>query len=73
MVDTFHKHIKTALNNENLQIALDANADRRITARKQALSSLPGDWRIIRQRAHNIRLHTISTWKNLKTKQPIME
>jgi L-lactate dehydrogenase complex protein LldF len=60
MVDTFHEHIRTALANENLQIALDANAERRIAARKQALSSLPEDWRILRQRAHTIRLHTIN-------------
>ncbi len=60
MVDTFHKNIRSSLANENLQFALDANAERRITARKQALESLTEDWTILRQRAHNIRLHTIN-------------
>jgi len=59
MVDTFHKHIRKSLSNKNLQIALDANADRRITARDQALKSLSEPWPILRQRAHNVRLQTI--------------
>jgi L-lactate dehydrogenase complex protein LldF len=62
MPGTFHKHIRSSLANENLQIALDANAERRINARLQALDSLPEDWDVMRQRAHAIRLHTI---KNL--------
>jgi L-lactate dehydrogenase complex protein LldF len=60
MVDTFHKHIRTALANESLQIALDANAERRIAARKQALDSLSEDWQVLRQRAHKVRLETIT-------------
>jgi L-lactate dehydrogenase complex protein LldF len=60
MVNTFHKHIRSSLANENLQIALDANAERRITAREQALKSLPEDWKILRQRAHDLRQHTIN-------------
>ena len=60
MVDTFHKHIRASLANENLQIALDANADRRIAAREQGLKSLPEDWKILRQRAHDVRLKTIN-------------
>ena len=60
MVDTFHKHIQASLVNENLQIALDANAERRITAREQALKSLSEPWQILRQRAHNVRLQTIN-------------
>jgi len=60
MVDTFHKRIRTALANESLQIALDANAERRIAARNQALDSLSEDWQILRQRAHKVRLDTIT-------------
>lgn len=60
MVDTFHKHIQTALANESLQIALDANAERRTAARYQALDSLSEDWQILRQRAHEVRLDTIT-------------
>lgn len=60
MIDTFHKHIRTALANESLQIALDANAERRIAARKQALDSLSEDWQVLRQRAHKVRLETIT-------------
>lgn len=60
MVNTFRKHIQESLMNENLQIALDANAERRITAREQALNSLSEPWQILRQRAHNVRLQTIN-------------
>ncbi|MES0360132.1 MAG: LutB/LldF family L-lactate oxidation iron-sulfur protein [Anaerolineales bacterium] len=60
MIDTFHKHIRISLGNESLQIALDANAERRIAARNQALDSLSEDWQILSQRAHKIRLDTIS-------------
>jgi L-lactate dehydrogenase complex protein LldF len=59
MVDTFHKHIRSSLADENLQIALDANAEKRINARIQAMASLPEDWEVMRQQAHAIRLHTI--------------
>ncbi len=60
MVDTFHKYIRASLANENLQFALDANADKRIAAREQGLKSLPEDWKILRQRAHDVRLKTIN-------------
>lgn len=60
MVDIFHKHIQKSIANENLQIALDANADRRITAREQALNSMHEDWNILRQRARKVRLQTIN-------------
>jgi L-lactate dehydrogenase complex protein LldF len=59
MVDTFHKNIRSSLEDKNLQIALDANAEKRINARLQAITSLPEDWDVLRQRAHDIRLHTI--------------
>jgi L-lactate dehydrogenase complex protein LldF len=60
MVDTFHKHIQKSLVNENLQIALDANAERRITAREQALESLSEPWQILRKRAHDVRLQVVN-------------
>jgi len=59
MVDTFHRHIQTSLSDENLQIALDANAEKRISAREQALSSLSGDLSELRTRAHNVRLDVV--------------
>ncbi len=64
MVDTFHKHIRSSLVNENLQIALDANAEGRTSAREQALKSLSEPWQILRQRAHNVRLQTINNLDN---------
>ena len=59
MVDEFHKHIRSSLADANLQIALDANAEKRINARLQAITSTPEDWGVLRQRAHNVRLNTI--------------
>ena len=43
MVDTFHEYIRRSIANEDLQIALDANAQRRVDAREVAFSSLPGE------------------------------
>lgn len=60
MVDTFHKHIRVSLADENLQIALSANAERRVAARQQAMSSLSEDWQVLRQRAHQVRQDTIA-------------
>jgi L-lactate dehydrogenase complex protein LldF len=60
MVDIFRKRIRTSLANENLQFALDANAERRISARKKALNSLPEDWHVLRKRARDVRLETIN-------------
>src|SRR5688572_22258161 len=54
----FRERIRTSLSNEALQIALDANAERRITGRVAAFASLP-DWRQRRQRAHAIRADVI--------------
>ncbi len=59
MVDIFHKHIRQSLANDNLQIALDANARRRIAARDQAIGSSSEPWQILRQRAKKRRWHTI--------------
>ena len=54
----FRERIRTSLSNEALQIALDANAERRITGRVAAFASLP-DWRERRQQAHAIRAEVI--------------
>ena len=62
MTDAFHHQIQSALANPGLQIALDANAERRLNARQQAYTSLPEDWEIMRKRAHSVREETI---KNL--------
>jgi L-lactate dehydrogenase complex protein LldF len=54
----FRKRIRTSLANEPLQIALDANAERRVNGRVAAFASLP-DWRERRQQAHAIRAEVI--------------
>jgi L-lactate dehydrogenase complex protein LldF len=54
----FRERIRTSLSNETLQIALDANAERRVNGRIQAFASLP-DWRERRQRAHFVRADVI--------------
>ena len=50
----FRERIRTSLANKTLQIALDANAERRVVGRVTAFASLP-DWPQRRQRAHGIR------------------
>ena len=50
----FRQHIRKSITDNNLQIALDANAERRVTGRVNAFNSLP-DWRERRQRAHAVR------------------
>jgi len=57
-VTEFRQRIRKSLANETLQIALDANAARRVTGRINALESLP-DWRERRQRAHALRADVI--------------
>ncbi|NTU57189.1 MAG: lactate utilization protein, partial [Anaerolineales bacterium] len=54
----FRQRIRKAIANEPLQAALDANAERRVTGRINALASLP-DWQERRQRAHAIRAEVI--------------
>ncbi len=54
----FRARIRTSLANPTLQIALDANAERRVKGRVQALASLP-NWREKRQQAHTIRAEVI--------------
>ena len=52
---TFRRHIRAALADQNLQAALDANAERRLNARGHALASLPEPWELMRRRAHAVR------------------
>ena len=54
----FRQRIRKSLANETLQIALDANAERRISGRVTAFASLP-DWRERRQRAHAVRADVV--------------
>ncbi|MGB8982487.1 MAG: lactate utilization protein B, partial [Anaerolineales bacterium] len=55
---TFRTRIRASLANEALQIALDGNAERRVTGRIAAFASLP-DWRERRQQAHAVRADVI--------------
>lgn len=54
----FRARIRKSLANETLQIALDANAERRVNGRVTAFESLP-DWKERRQRAHAVRADVI--------------
>ena len=54
----FRQRIRQSLANETLQIALDANAERRVKGRVAAFASLP-DWKERRQKAHAIRAEVI--------------
>ncbi len=54
----FRERIRAALANPTLQIALDANAERRVQGRVAAFASLPG-WRERRQQAHAVRADVI--------------
>jgi L-lactate dehydrogenase complex protein LldF len=54
----FRERIRKSLANPTLQIALDANAERRVQGRIAAFESLP-DWRERRQRAHAVRAEVI--------------
>ncbi|HSL28277.1 MAG TPA: LUD domain-containing protein [Anaerolineales bacterium] len=58
MPKDFRERIRISLANETLQIALDANAERRVSGRMAAFASLP-DWRERRQRAHAVRADMI--------------
>jgi L-lactate dehydrogenase complex protein LldF len=55
---SFRQIIQESINNENLQIALDNNTERRLKGRALAFASIP-DWRERRQRAHAIRADVI--------------
>ena len=54
----FRARIRKSLANPTMQLALDLNAERRVTRRLNALESLP-DWRERRQQAHAIRAEVI--------------
>jgi L-lactate dehydrogenase complex protein LldF len=58
MPSPFHKHIKAALADDNLQKALDDNFERRLQGRMAAFASLP-DAPAMRQRAHAMRAEVI--------------
>lgn len=58
MPTPFHARIQASLADRDLQAALDANADRRTTVRRQAFASIP-DYSRRRQRAHAIRAEVI--------------
>jgi L-lactate dehydrogenase complex protein LldF len=56
---SFRRRIRASINNENLQIALDNNTERRLRGRAVALAAVP-DWQERRQRAHAIRADAIN-------------
>src|SRR4030042_5374240 len=60
MTDTFHKAIRIAQANPTLQAALDANMERRLAVREQAMTSLPEDFETMRQRLHEGKTRTIA-------------
>ena len=55
----FKEQIRNSISQESLQIALDANAERRVKGRIAAFASLP-DWGGRRQRAHAVRADVIA-------------
>jgi L-lactate dehydrogenase complex protein LldF len=59
MPDPFHRQIRAALSDLALRSALEANAERRANARRQALATLPQEAGLLRRRAHAIRAQTI--------------
>lgn len=60
MADLFHSHIRAALANPSLKLALDNNAQRRISARLQSYASLPEDTAVMRQRARAVRADVVA-------------
>ena len=60
MTDTFHTKIRTAIADENLQTALDRNAESRLAARSTAFASLTEDLQTLRRRAHAVRAEVIA-------------
>nr|MDQ3007758.1 lactate utilization protein [Chloroflexota bacterium] len=58
MTIEFRARIRKAIANPSLQVALDANAERRVKGRVSALETLP-NWRERRQQAHSIRADVI--------------
>lgn len=60
MPEAFRKGISAALDNPELQAALDTNADRRAAARARAIATFEGDWEAARHEAHAIRAGTLA-------------
>ena len=60
MPNKFHTQIRSALADEQLQLALDLNARNRQQSWITAFTSLPEPWHILRQRAHNVRAEIIA-------------
>ena len=58
MANIFRSRIRASLADENLQSALDANAERRIRVRKDAFASL-SDSNALRERAHAVRAEVV--------------
>ena len=58
MTTEFRARIRKAIASPTLQVALDANAERRVKGRVSALETLP-NWRERRQQAHSIRADVI--------------
>ena len=63
MPSQFRKKIRDALADENLQAALDGNAERRASAFDSAYKSLPQDLQYMRRRAHAVRTDVIDNHK----------
>ena len=57
---SIHNKIRSALADPKLRAALDANAEKRMTARLQAMDQLPDGGQSLRRRAHAIRAGTIT-------------
>lgn len=60
MSTSFKSRIRSALDDPNLQIALDNNSQRRREGRLLAYTSLPEDIQVMRQRAHAVRAEVIA-------------
>ena len=61
MPDKFHTQIRSALADEQLQLALDLNARNRRQAWIDAYASLPEPWHRLRQRGHHVRAEIIAS------------
>lgn len=57
---SFREGIRQALDDPQLQASLDANAEKRLNAIQQAFTGLPESRQTLRQRAHQVRMETIT-------------
>jgi len=60
MTSPFHQKIRAALSDDNLQSALDGNAERRQASIYESFLSLPEDRDVYRQRAHQVRAKVVA-------------